>query len=348
MAATYTWDHWHLCSQWDCFLGGNKHAVIVAILLLLMIILQTRHVAGSEWWICDLSGSRRKLMVRIYDPIGSLVENTSKIYDLIGSDDKPMIWIYDPSESHDSHNATEETMYPGTFVSISGKTLWIAMCDDARTLKLWSSVARTAHEKNLSTKIASHDLRGSRSRKVRISYDLTGYLDKSWAQIYDPNGSVNTTKWLDLWSQRISRQNEMAGSMISMDLSTKRNGWIYVWSQRIRDQDTWDQIPDPFSRILPHVPMLQTPAPANWFVSLELRPALASRYLTPILSTFINPHTVGGNARLNHRFMAKRGLYVPLVRWFWHKLYDFIKTEFSKKKKHEKPKSLNLYELLKI
>ena len=88
-----------------------------------MIILQTRHVAGSDRWICDLSGSRRKLTVRIYDPIGSLVENTSKIYDLIGSDDKPMTWIYDPSESHDSHNATEETMYPGTFVSISGKTL---------------------------------------------------------------------------------------------------------------------------------------------------------------------------------------------------------------------------------
>ena len=43
----------------------------------------SRHVAGSDWWICDLSGSRRKLPSRTYDPVESHVENISQLYDLV-------------------------------------------------------------------------------------------------------------------------------------------------------------------------------------------------------------------------------------------------------------------------
>ena len=53
-----------------------------------------------EETMCDLSGSWRKLQVKIYDTNRPHVENISPIFGIIGSDDKPKTGIYDPSGSH--------------------------------------------------------------------------------------------------------------------------------------------------------------------------------------------------------------------------------------------------------
>lgn len=53
--------------------------------------------------------------------------------------------------------------------------------------------------------------------------DLSGSLDIYHVQIYDPSGSIDKVTGSDLWSQ-----------------------WI-------PEQDPWDPMPDPFSRIHPHV-----------------------------------------------------------------------------------------------
>ena len=61
----------------------------------------TRHVLGSQQWICDLGGSRGKMKPWIHDPSGSLDESEGRIYDPIGSLDKTKGRIHDPSGSSD-------------------------------------------------------------------------------------------------------------------------------------------------------------------------------------------------------------------------------------------------------
>ena len=67
----------------------------------LAMFLMSRHVLGSQQWICDLGGSRGKMKPWIHDPSGSLDESEGRIYDPSGSLDKTKGRIHDPSGSSD-------------------------------------------------------------------------------------------------------------------------------------------------------------------------------------------------------------------------------------------------------